>query len=290
MRHPTILLRGSRADGLHSTRGRAELFGVAGVAGNAEQRGHRGRRVHVELLGRRAVRCTDGLYRWHWMVRVAGVTNEMTKKTITLTVLLLGCGPGMANEGGDTADDTWSEFGDGSGDGDGDGDYGDSGAENDTWAEIRCFELAADITTCAGRPHGSEDAWVLVVPECDVQDSDIDAWMDDTCASGSSPNNFLPESLCYWSTTSSSSKCFSGGDGWFTQIMPKCDAPVGPVVAWPSWQCDGGVGPIGQHPWDAVLCSVEPSSACTAIDNNDAMLTWPTCWVVAWPTLPVPTC
>jgi len=214
-------------------------------------------------------------------------TMNIATRSLALALLLIACsacGPGVVtgDESLGAGESGWS---------------GTSSEVGEAWDEIRCIEMLPGLTSCMGRPHGSSDSWVFVVSECQLYSeidngtmSIVEGWSPDTCAPGKSPSGMMPMHVCVWADVSASSACFAGGDGWYTQVMPSCDVAPGQSPAWPKWQCDGSAGYVGGHPWDAIYCSDNASTACIAVDDADAMLAWPTCWVDQYQDVSAPTC
>ncbi len=205
--------------------------------------------------------------------------------------------PGAASSGipGDGDGDTPSDLPDDTGDTDTPPDIPDDTGDGDGdpetwqgWAEIICLPTATPtLPVCVGRPDGSEDAWVWLVRECDLdalQDDGIfvpiDGWPAVSCAHGEDPAGFFAASRCGLLTDVSEYVCFAGDGGWLTQVTPVCelDQP-NTVSAWADWQCDGNAGPIASNPWETVVCSEGEDGACTGHHGEATNVVVPTCWV-----------
>lgn len=192
--------------------------------------------------------------------------------TIAVFVSIIACGPGVIASGGSETSGT-----------------DETGAPQlEEWAEIRCIQMSADLTMTLGRPIGSADSWVGVIPDSVLSDgSDIGqltllpgGWADDSCAAGIHPeSSVLSKTACYWLETAQRSVCYAGGDSWFTLVNPECATVIGGEQAWPDWLCGGEAGFIGGHPWDSVTCSADSDTLCAGIDDGASMWVWPTCWL-----------
>jgi len=201
------------------------------------------------------------------------------KISLFFFLTLSACGPNQVSGGGETETGSETET-----------ETGDLEPEYD-WAAIDCHVKSGPLTSCHGLPVSSEDAWVSVRARCEMDKMITtgawelsEGWAADACAAASSPDNFLPSSVCYYLPNSGSSQCWScgldeNGDEWCTPIRPTCAATIGPDPAWPFWQCEIDAGSIGDHPWDVVGCYDQVMYDCTAAIGADTMEVWPTCWV-----------
>jgi len=178
------------------------------------------------------------------------------------------------------------------GDGDGDGD-GVFGIE---WEEVRCIANDQGTSSCYGRPVGSVDSWVTVVPMCrfdqDAYEYEIPTWDESTCAPGLLPEKWQWGAVeCFaQGLFSQSSLCFGMSWDWAAPLIPVCMIEQGPDSPWSASMCAAtGAGQIGAHPWDNAWCLSE-SGGCYAEIGGALAAIVPTCWLDEREPAEIPSC